>query len=90
VAKRACVLGAGVHVGQARDFVFVEVAPACPCGQPLSYAVPLVCCGLFELPPVLLRRFLGGHVCERSRWRGCDGAVLVEPGGGLSPKLLCI
>jgi hypothetical protein len=23
------------------------------------YAVPLVCCGLFELPPVLLRRFLG-------------------------------
>jgi hypothetical protein len=48
---RPCVLGAGVHVGgqQARDFVFVEVAP-CPCGQPLSYAVPLVCCGLFELP----------------------------------------
>jgi hypothetical protein len=26
--------------------------------------VPLVCCGLFELPPVLLRRFLGGHVGE--------------------------
>jgi hypothetical protein len=26
---RACVLGAGVHVGQARGFVFVEVAP-CP------------------------------------------------------------
>jgi hypothetical protein len=24
---RACVLGAGVHVGQARGFVFVEVAP---------------------------------------------------------------
>jgi hypothetical protein len=36
------VLGAGrAHVGQARDFVFVEVAP-CPCGQPLAYAVPLV------------------------------------------------
>jgi hypothetical protein len=36
VAKRACVFGAGVHVGQARGFVFVEVevevevAP-CPC-----------------------------------------------------------
>jgi hypothetical protein len=42
VAKRACVFGAGVHVGQARGFVFVEVAP-CPCGQPRSYAVPLVC-----------------------------------------------
>jgi hypothetical protein len=26
--------------------------------------VTLVCCGLFELPPVLLRRFLGGHVGE--------------------------
>jgi hypothetical protein len=63
VAKRACVLGAGVHVGQARDFVSVEVAP-CPCGQPLAYAVPLVCCGLFELPPVPLRRFLGGRVRE--------------------------
>jgi hypothetical protein len=50
VAKRACVFGAGVHVGQARDFVFVEFAP-CPCGQPLSYAVPLVCGGLFELHP---------------------------------------
>jgi hypothetical protein len=24
-----------------------------------------VACGLFELPPVLIRRFLGGHVCER-------------------------
>jgi hypothetical protein len=65
VAKRACVFGAGVHVGQARDFVFVEVAP-CPCGQPLSYAVPLVGGGFFELPPVLLRRILGGHVCELS------------------------
>jgi hypothetical protein len=42
VAKRACVFGAGVHVGQARGFVFVEVAPY-PCGQPRSYAVPLVC-----------------------------------------------
>jgi hypothetical protein len=27
VVKRACVFGAGVHVGQARDFIFVEVAP---------------------------------------------------------------
>jgi hypothetical protein len=49
VAKRALVLGAGVHVGQqARGFVFVEAAP-CPCGLPLSCAVPLVRCCLFGL-----------------------------------------
>jgi hypothetical protein len=36
------VLGSTVHVGPARDFIFVEVAP-CPCGQSLAYAVPLVC-----------------------------------------------
>jgi hypothetical protein len=44
---RACsvLVGAGANAGQARDFVFVGVAP-CPCGQPLAYAVPLVCCGL--------------------------------------------
>jgi hypothetical protein len=53
VAKRACVFGAGVHVGQARDFVFVEVAP-CLCGS-------WVCGGLFELPPVLFRRVPGGY-----------------------------
>jgi hypothetical protein len=63
VAKRARALGAGVHVGQARDVVFVEVAP-CPCGQLLAYAVHLVCYDLFELQPVLLRRFLGGQVSE--------------------------
>jgi hypothetical protein len=54
VAKRACVLGAGVHVGQARDFFSVEVAPY-RCGQPLAYAVPPVRRWLFELPSVLLR-----------------------------------
>jgi hypothetical protein len=81
---RACVLGAGAHVGQARAFVFVEAAPCpCPCGQPLAYAVPLVCRGLFELPPVLLRRFLGGNTRELSRWLVCDGAVVgVAYGGG--------
>jgi hypothetical protein len=41
-AKCACVAvpSAGVqHVEQARDFVFVEVAP-CPCGQSLAYPAP--------------------------------------------------
>jgi hypothetical protein len=41
-----------------------------PCGQPLTYAVPLVRCGLFELPPVLLRRFLGGP--QRTAARGAS------------------
>jgi hypothetical protein len=69
--RRACILGAGVHVGQAREFVFVEVAP-CPCGQPtrasrwrmrfLWYAVA----SLFELPPVLLRRILAWRSCLRT------------------------
>jgi hypothetical protein len=49
VAKRACVLGAGVHVGQARDFVFVEVAPHAPVASRwrmrcLWYAVASLSC----------------------------------------------
>jgi hypothetical protein len=43
VAKRRawCVFGAGVHVGQARDLVFVEVAPHVPVaggGALIAYA----------------------------------------------------
>jgi hypothetical protein len=41
-SARARVLGAEVHVGQARDFFFVEAAPCPWCGQPLAYAAPLV------------------------------------------------
>jgi hypothetical protein len=66
------VLREAAHAG--RDSV---EATSCPCGQPLTYAVPLVCCGLFELPPGLLRRFL---------WRSCRSANLAT---GLCTAVLC-
>jgi hypothetical protein len=69
VAKRACVLSAEVHVGQARGFVFVEVAP-CPYVQPLAYAVPplpgmlgAARSGPSFAPPWFLRRCLPCLVC---------------------------
>jgi hypothetical protein len=65
VAKRACVLGTGAHVRRAArcTILFSWKSRHAPLWrQPLAYAVPLVCCGLFELPPVFHRRFLGGHV----------------------------
>jgi hypothetical protein len=50
------------------DFVFVGVAP-CPCGQPLSYAVPLMCCGLSGLPFLVLRALPAVAACG-ARWHG--------------------
>jgi hypothetical protein len=44
----------------------------------LAYVVPLVCCGLFELPSVLCRRFLGAHVCEPGHKLVNDGAVFAK------------
>jgi hypothetical protein len=90
VAKRACVLGAWVHVGQARDFVFVDVAP-CPCGQPLACAVPLVCGGLFELPPLLGTCSFAVSLTAVSTTLGhelvCGGAVFAEPANHISSTI---
>jgi hypothetical protein len=61
-AKSACVLKC-VLAGARFCFRGSRSPHAPVCGQPLAYAVSLVCYGcLFELPSVLLRLLLGGHV----------------------------
>jgi hypothetical protein len=66
---QACVLGgavgAGVHAGQARGFVFVEAAQwHSLCGQPMAYAVPLVCCVVSLSCHPCSFAVSGGHVSE--------------------------
>jgi hypothetical protein len=101
-APRACALGrasvlGGVHVGQARDFVFVEVAP-CPCGQPLAYAVCDASGVLWPLwaatraPCFAVSLAVGGRPCLRTQplalargRRGCARRTRQSPRSSCRP-----